>query len=363
MLLISYLSSYLSPERFWILAFFGLIYSILLIINIFFVLFWIIFGSRNFLYSLIAIAIGFTMIQKHIQFNSRAPESADQEWFKVISYNTRLFDHYNWNHSEESKDRIINYLNKESPDILCLQEFFSDDQDKNPILKELRQDNKAKYTHVDYFLTKQKTKHYGLATFSSYPIIGKGKVQPDNNSNNYTIFTDIIFNKDTIRIYNIHLPSIRFGSDDFSFVSGITKTGRTHSKTEITKGSLSVIRKLKIAFQRRARHVDIIAEHISKSPYPVIVCGDFNDTPSSYAYRRLSDNLVDSFMESGSGLGKTYAGSMPSFRIDYIFHDIEFIGRGFKTSDITFSDHYPISTFLKTNKAPTTDHQSPTTNH
>ncbi len=347
MLLISYLSSYVSPEKFWILAFFGLIYTVLVIINLFFMLFWMLLGKKYFLLSLIAVLLGFNMIQKHIQINTGSDQDDIKGSFKVMSYNTRLFDHYNWNHSKKSKDLIIDYLHDESPDILCLQEFFSDDNDEYPILKKLRDHNKARYSHVDYFLTQKKSKHYGLATFSSYPIIAKGKVQPDSNSNNYAIYTDILYKNDTIRIFNIHLPSIRFGSEDFSFVSGITSTEQNKSKQEFKKGSLSVIRKLKIAFQRRARHVQVISEHIAGSPYPVIVCGDFNDTPSSYAYHKLSYGLVDSFTESGSGFGKTYAGNMPSFRIDYIFHDKRFIGNRFKTSDISFSDHYPISTYLK----------------
>ena len=345
MLLPSYMASYVSPEKLWPLAFFGLIYPVLILINLFFMLFWLLLGKKYFLLSLITILLGFSLLQKHVQFNSNSMEK--EGYFKVMSYNTRLFDHYNWYHSEESKNLIIDYLHEESPDILCLQEFFSDDNDKYPILKKLRNNNKAKYSHIDYFLTQKKSKHYGLATFSSFPIIAKGKIQPDVKSNNYTIFTDILYKDDTIRIFNIHLPSIRFQSKDFLFISEITSTDKNTNKQEFKKSSLSVIKKLKIAFQKRARHVEIISGRIAESPYPVIVCGDFNDTPSSYAYHTISNNLVDCFIESGLGFGKTYIGNMPSFRIDYILHDKRFTGKGFETSDIKFSDHYPVSTYLK----------------
>ncbi len=345
MLLLSYIASWVSPEKLWILAFFGLSYPILLLINVSFVLFWMILGKWHLLLSLITILLGFNLIQQHLQFNRNSDETGGEGWFKVMSYNTRLFDHYNWKNSEESKNLIIDYLHQESPDILCLQEFYSDDNDKYPILKKLRNNNKAKYSHVDYFLTKKNSKHYGLATFTSFPIVSKGKIQPDANSNNYTIITDILYKKDTIRIMNVHLPSIRFESEDFLFISGITSNEK--SKQEFKEGSISVIKKLKRAFQKRARHVEIISEHITTSPHPVIVCGDFNDTPSSYAYYRISRHLIDSFIESGFGFGQTYTGRMPSFRIDYILHDKKFEGRGFETSRIEFSDHYPISTFLR----------------
>ncbi len=117
---------------------------------------------------------------------------------------------------------------------------------------------------------------------------------------------------------------------DIFVISGITSNEK--SKQEFKEGSISVIKKLKRAFQKRARHVEIISEHITTSPHPVIVCGDFNDTPSSYAYYRISRHLIDSFIESGFGFGQTYTGRMPSFRIDYILHDKEIESTGLETT-------------------------------
>jgi endonuclease/exonuclease/phosphatase family metal-dependent hydrolase len=86
---------------------------------------------------------------------------------------------------------------------------------------------------------------------------------------------------------------------------------------------------------------------IEQSPYPVIICGDFNDTPSSYTYHQLSEGLIDAFKESGNGIGHTYGGALPSFRIDYILHDERFKSTRFNTIRSKFSDHYPITTSLK----------------
>jgi endonuclease/exonuclease/phosphatase family metal-dependent hydrolase len=84
-------------------------------------------------------------------------------------------------------------------------------------------------------------------------------------------------------------------------------------------------------------------EAVNESPYPVILCGDLNDTPVSYCYRQFSRTLYDSFVESGNGIGQTYIGVVPSNRIDYIFHSEEFETANFTTHQVNYSDHKPIS--------------------
>jgi len=110
---------------------------------------------------------------------------------------------------------------------------------------------------------------------------------------------------------------------------------------------LKVISKINSAFIKRGYQTDIITEHINDSPYPVIICGDLNDTPTSYAYRILSKGLKDAFTGSGKGFGITYAGeNFPAFRIDYILHDDMFNAVNFTRNKISLSDHYPISSIL-----------------
>ena len=101
-------------------------------------------------------------------------------------------------------------------------------------------------------------------------------------------------------------------------------------------GSISILRKLKSAFVKRAKQVDALHEYISKSPYPVILCGDFNDTPTSYTYHTVRGGLRDAFVDSGTGMSGTYAGKLPSFRIDYILYD-----KKFKSFKIFFSNFFP----------------------
>ncbi len=112
-------------------------------------------------------------------------------------------------------------------------------------------------------------------------------------------------------------------------------------------GGITILRQLKKAFIKRATQVEILHDSIEASPYPVLICGDFNDTPSSYSYRTMSDDLHDAYKISGRGLGQSYTGPFPSFRIDYIFHGNKIESTAYKTIHENLSDHFPISCMVK----------------
>ena len=118
---------------------------------------------------------------------------------------------------------------------------------------------------------------------------------------------------DSIRIYNVHLASNWFESEDYEFL-----------ERPSVEGAESIIERLKTSFFKRAKQVKAIKAHMSTSPYPIILCGDFNDTPTSFSYKQLSEGLIDSFTYAGTGLGQTYNGKFPKLRIDYILHSPEF---------------------------------------
>ena len=99
-----------------------------------------------------------------------------------------------------------------------------------------------------------------------------------------------------------------------------------------------------VQYVQRAYQVDMLSEHIESSNYPVIVCGDFNDTPVSYTYRKLKSGLKDAFITAGTGLGTTYRGLVPYMRIDYIMHSGEFRAKHFQIRKVEWSDHYPVVT-------------------
>ncbi|HXC05517.1 MAG TPA: endonuclease/exonuclease/phosphatase family protein, partial [Bacteroidia bacterium] len=318
-LLFSYLAPYVSPSVFWPLAFFGISYPVFLIFNLLFVLYWALRFQRRFLYSLLAIFLGFQTLFAYVQINlHKTPDAVLHCKYplKIMSFNTKLFDLYNWSHNMETRSRIFDMLKSESSDIICMQEFYNSDKGHFRNLDTLVKLQKAKYSHTEYMVTLRGTDHWGMATFSSYPIVNRGMIDFNTRGNNSCIYTDIQIGTDTIRVYNVHLQSMHFSDTDYKFIESL---GDIKDVTEL-EGSKSILRRMKWAFRRRAGQVDIINEHLRNCHYPIVICGDFNDTPNSYSYHTLGKGMKDAFLESGSGLGQTYYGKFPSFRIDYILH-------------------------------------------
>jgi endonuclease/exonuclease/phosphatase (EEP) superfamily protein YafD len=203
----------------------------------------------------------------------------------------------------------------------------------------------------NYFQSKNKKKRKidALVIFSKYPIIRTGFYQDDHKSTN-AIYVDVAVDDEVFRIYNLHLESFQFGQDDYTFYSNLKEVET--DKTPIQAGTKKILLKLRRAYELRARQVDNLRTSIKTSPYPKLVCGDLNDTPSSYTYQVLSQGLQDSFKKAGNGLiGNTFRGNLPSFRIDYILFDKKFEAYNYEKIDISLSDHYPISVFINIHPA------------
>ena len=127
LLLLSYLSLYVSPEKFWLLAFAGLAYPVFVVLNMFFVLFWLVFLKKYFVLSLFAILLGYNQLKTLINFSGPESKLDFGNSFSVMTYNVRLFDLYNWRNPSGKATRaaIFDLIDTESADILCLQEYYS----------------------------------------------------------------------------------------------------------------------------------------------------------------------------------------------------------------------------------------------
>lgn len=342
-LLLSYLAYYVSPDTFFPLAFFSLAAPLLYLINLLFVLFWLMQAKKQILLSLLALLLGWNYINRTItiNFNEPSPESTDSSSvFKLISYNVRYFDVYDWIDKSSTKEKIFDLIKEEKPDIICFQEFYHS-TGKNTYLndQEVIENTDSEFSHIEDMGTFSKNEKCGIATFSKFPIINKGKISFGAKENNVCIYSDIIINDDTIRVYNIHMASIAFAPKDYKFIDDIAE----NKETDEVEGSKGILKRLKKAFLKRTKQAEQVAEHIKECPYKLIICGDFNDTPSSYAYKTVAKNLSDAFTESGNGLGKSYIGKFPSFRIDYILHSKELKPYEFITHSEKLSDHRAIS--------------------
>jgi endonuclease/exonuclease/phosphatase family metal-dependent hydrolase len=350
LLLLSYLAPFLSPEHFWPMAFLGLVYPVLLLINLAFIGIWLIFKKMYFFLSLIVILLGFKHVGNLFQWNNTnktLPEAGLN--LKVLSYNVRNFDLYNygpgWTLNFSNRNKIYNYLTEEDYDIVCFQEFVHDRKRQFKTLDTIPSFLRAKYNHFEYTRSSKDVNFFGLATFSAFPIVNKGKILFQTGAGNLCIYTDIKIGYDTIRVYNLHFESIGLSEEDHMFVENMINIVQGSEEQNFGEHGRRIIGRLRRAFIDRAAQAEAVTAHIRQCPYPVILAGDFNDTPSSYVYRQLSRQLKDAF-KSGKGMGRTYIGAIPSFRIDYLMHSEEFKAYNYLTGNQKYSDHYPISVVL-----------------
>jgi endonuclease/exonuclease/phosphatase family metal-dependent hydrolase len=309
-LLMSYLAVHVSPGDFALPAFFGLAYPYLLLFNIILAIIWAMLLRFEALISVIVIAIGFTHFSNYIKLSK--PSGDKSNTFKVLSYNLRLFNNFENNNNSSSEKKILEFLKTQNPDILCLQEFFGSG---SPAQKEtaFKAALGGKYYSHMKAIVNGKNRFYGIVTFSKYPIIRKGEIIHPGSSS-LSIFTDIVIRNDTFRIYNNHLQSFRLKMMERSFIEEMTVPDNKETMDEVK----SLSRSLKKGFVLRALQAQVVKDRINMSPYPVIVAGDFNDTPVSYSYRKIRKGLSDSFVNSGYGAGFTYKGNYPPNRIDYM---------------------------------------------
>lgn len=347
-LLISYLAPYINPQKIWFIAFFGLAYPFFLIMNALFIFIWLIRFEKTFLLSLICILAGWNYPGRFYQFKAKPIISTEENYSKVISYNVHFFGNYNPKESANfEEEAILEYLLEENADILCLQECYLA-KDSKPFFNMMQKDGIA-YYKVFYPYVESK-KSSGMLIFSRYPIIRTSEIVSDStNSRIFGMTADILLGSDTVRIYNLHLQSIKLSDEEFIF-NRIPEIANKKENKKLKEDSRRLLSKLKRSFIKRGSHATIISDHIKSCPYPLIVCGDFNDTPLSFAYYKVKKGLEDAFILSGKGTGQTYAGNYPSFRIDYLLHSKHFDSWGFSTGELTASDHYPVAAYLKLKK-------------
>jgi len=334
-LILVHFSAQINPLSFWPVAFLGLGYPLVLLINFMFLIYWIWGEDKKYLLiSLIAVIVTWSSNKTIFQFSSNAQTLSE---ISIMTWNVKNFDYYNWSGNENARSEMFDLIKEHRPEILCLQEFYTEDKGKLKNLKELKKDLNYEYHYFAKTYSIDNNRHWGLVMFSDYEIINTGKlVFTEGTRLNTCMYMDIALAEDqNARVYNVHLQSNQFSSEDYKFL-GALEYDDDNSSAKI------IIQKLKKGYVNRAIQANQVLESCLDSPYPSIICGDFNDTPISYAYKTISENMKDAFVEKGVGFGKTYENPTPFLRIDYaLFHPM-FSINDYESISNKLSDHYPV---------------------
>ena len=318
---IAYALPFLAPKVFPILSVLTLFMPLFFILNGLFFIYWGIQFKKRMILSGLVLLMGITFINKFYKFSAKEYPKTEND-FTVMSYNVRLFNVFKWLDRDDVPANILAFINDKNPDILCIQEFSNS---ANIDLKV--------YRHRYIFMDGKQIKT-AQAIFSKFPIIDQGIIFFPN-SNNIVVFADIKKGKDIIRVYNMHLQSIKISPDVNEINENIDA---------IDQGkSLKLFNRISKAFKKQQQQAEMIKEHKKDCPYPIIICGDLNNSAFSYVYRNIKGKLKDAFEEAGKGFGPTYKFRYYPARIDYILADDKMTVKKFESfPEFENSDHYPI---------------------
>lgn len=313
LLLLSYSLPFLLPKSFPILSVLSLLMPIFIIINIIFLVYWLLKTRKQFLLSLIALLVGYSHITSFYKFSETKIEP-NENTVSVMSYNVRLFNIYKWLKEDNVDGKIIDFVRSEAPDIIAFQEFHH------------KKKNAFDFYPYKYVALKGKSKKTGQAIFSKYPIVHKGSLAFPNTPNN-AIYIDILKNKDTIRIYNLHLESLRINPEQEEFSQ---------------KNSERLLKRMANTFKMQQSQAELFELNRKNCKHHKIILGDFNNTQFSNVYKTIKNDMKDAFTEAGKGFGKTLDYRFFPMRIDFILTDSDFEIQQFQTYNEHLSDHFPI---------------------
>ncbi len=334
LLLGSYLAYYVPSSITTVFSIIALGYPVWFFVNLAFAIYWLIrFKTKVFL-PIVVISIGYMHVGRLYQFGGAEKVVANDQKLKVMSFNVRLFNQYNWIDDHTIETQIVDLIKDENPDVLMLQEYKETDK------------STAKSLGFPFFILKShKNGPHGLAIFSKFKIEKSEAIIIENDSsyNNRFQYADISWKGKTIRFINIHLASVGLENEDYKLL----ENPETEDQDKLEKGLKSIVNNLSNAFKRREIQVQSVVREVKASPHPVVLAGDFNDVPQSFVYHEIDNELEDSFTESGQGFGKTYVKSPVPLRIDYIFHSDNLHALNFRHIKRELSDHFPVTADLE----------------
>ena len=240
----------------------------------------------------------------------------DAPALKVMGWNVRLYDRYGWL-GEDTKKGITEAIADERPDVLCLQEHYRDPDPaafpvEGPMRRAVGGVEKAPVQVHEVWARGKAGRRFGVATWSRHPIVGRADIAFGTRSNNACAVTDIAWNGDTVRVFNAHFASLHFGSEEYAALEeGVPDA----------EGRQRIWSRMREAYSERVTQVTWVMEAVARSPHPVVLCGDFNDVPVSWALQAARGQLRDTHDLRGLRMDGTWQGAVPGVRIDHILVD------------------------------------------
>ena len=343
LMFVSGIARWLNPAEHTAIALLGLFFPVLLLINVGFVIWWVVCRKWLFLVPLIAVA---PFVPSYIDFSFGSDNVSPNGWqIRAMSYNAHNFGlHARPDHQQAMKE-IVEFIGSENLDIACFQEYSNGDKDL-PVHQQLLKSFKYSHLQIRKSPYAYGDLRDGLATYSNYPIVGRNCERSDGETDNILIYTDIAVGADTLRVFNCHLQSYKFSASEYDFIEKVNSLkSDVYDKSkqdENREGLRSVYRRMRKAYEWRVKQAATLKRLIAESPYQVLVCGDFNDTQSSYVYRLVSRGLHDSQRVISTGWRNTYRRFFPGVRIDYILYNGSLKCISFRVPQVDYSDHRPV---------------------
>jgi endonuclease/exonuclease/phosphatase family metal-dependent hydrolase len=335
------------PSKAMIIAYLGLGFPVILFVNILYLLLWVVsFRWKYALIQAIVVAVCWQPITACFPMHTRTKvKDIPSDSFKVLTYNVRAF---NWERGDKARENpIIKYLVNSGADIICLQEFaVSTGKDKKGIITEEELNKILKdypYREIIKLGTSRGDLAYGLACYSKFPI-NKSSRLPLESSYNGAAIHELNIKGKKVTLINNHLESNRITAEDKRLYKEFFKN---RDKETLGEVAMNIQSRLGAAYKIREVQAKTIRDFIDEQDSDAtIVCGDFNDSPISYAYYTIKGNLIDSYANTGFGQGITYHENKFWFRIDFIMHSADIQSYNCTVDKIKYSDHYPVWTYL-----------------
>ena len=298
------LNAYIPPKVFPLLNLLSLAFPFLMIANLLLCVFWIFsWRKRAFVFLLIS-TLFLTPVRRWINYSEPKSEKAD---FKVLTFNNKYNDY--------GLEEVKNYIKSFNADVIFLQESGysglgnSDFEEMKYSLHNRR---------ISFF------SKYQIVEQDTIPLIDKGK----------SVYADVIIKGKRIRFINVYLEPFQLHKSMVKPTEDLEENG--------TKAK-SLVRRFMPVFKKHEEQVQILKNFIEKSPYPIILAGDFNSVPNSYEYYTISGVLKDCFLESGTGLATSFHDYKIPIRIDYVFSSENLKSTYYQVDrSQKLSDHYPI---------------------